>query len=78
LEFLSEYYFDIKHIKGKENKVVDAPNRRIHPIHATTISMHSSDLKSGVLDVVVIDQHYLQLKEILQQKMYNINLKNTR
>jgi hypothetical protein len=24
LEFLSEYDFDIKHIKGKENKVVDA------------------------------------------------------
>jgi hypothetical protein len=23
LEFLSEYDFDIKHIKGKENKVVD-------------------------------------------------------
>jgi hypothetical protein len=24
LEFLSEYDFDINHIKGKENKVVDA------------------------------------------------------
>ena len=29
LEFLSEYEFYIKHIKGKENKVVDALSRRI-------------------------------------------------
>jgi hypothetical protein len=38
LEFLSEYDFDIKHIKGKENKVVDALSRRVHEMHATTIS----------------------------------------
>jgi hypothetical protein len=40
LEFLSEYDFDIKHIKGKENKVVDALSRRVHLMHAITISMH--------------------------------------
>jgi hypothetical protein len=40
LEFLCEYDFDIKHIKGKENKVVDALNRRVHELHATTISMY--------------------------------------
>lgn len=39
LEFLSEYVFDIKHIKGKENKVVDALNKRAHEMHATAISM---------------------------------------
>ena len=27
LSFLSEYHFEIKHIKGKENKVVDALSR---------------------------------------------------
>jgi hypothetical protein len=40
LEFLHEYDFEIKHIKGKENKVVDALNRRVHELHATTISMY--------------------------------------
>jgi hypothetical protein len=40
LDFLSEYDFDIKNIKGKDNKVVDALNRRVHEIHATTISMY--------------------------------------
>jgi hypothetical protein len=41
LKFLSEYEFDIKHFKGKENKVVDALGRRVHLMHAKTISMHS-------------------------------------
>jgi hypothetical protein len=68
LEFLSEYCFNIKHIKGKENKVVDALSRRVHLMHPTVISMHQSDLKRRILDVVVIYQHYLQVKESLQQE----------
>jgi hypothetical protein len=40
LEFLSEYDFHIKHIKGKENKVVHAISIRVHKSHATTISMY--------------------------------------
>jgi hypothetical protein len=65
LECLSEYEFHIKHIKGKKNKGVDALNIRVHPMHATTINIHHSNLKSIILDVVVIYQHYLQVKEIL-------------
>jgi hypothetical protein len=40
LEFLSEYNFEMKHIKGKENKVVNEINRRVHEMHDTTISMY--------------------------------------
>jgi hypothetical protein len=40
LEFLCEYDFDIKYIKGKENKVVDVPNKRVRELHATTINMY--------------------------------------
>ena len=29
LEFLCEFDFEIKHIKGKENKVVDALSRKV-------------------------------------------------
>jgi hypothetical protein len=68
LEFLSEYDLDIKHIKGKETKVVDALSRRVHIMHATTLSMHQSNLKSRILDGLSIDQHYLQVKERLQQR----------
>jgi hypothetical protein len=40
LKFLSEYDFEIKHIKGKENQVVDALNRRAHEMHIATINMY--------------------------------------
>jgi hypothetical protein len=80
MEFLSEYEFDIKHIKRKENKVSNALSRRVHIMHATTVSMHQSDLKSRILDGLVTDQHYLHVKERLQQgdvqqkiKEYEIN-----
>ena len=50
LEFLSEYEFNSKHINGKENKVVDALNIRVHEMHATTISMYNSSLKRRILE----------------------------
>jgi hypothetical protein len=37
LKFLSEYDFETKHIKGKENKVVDALNKKSHKVHVSTI-----------------------------------------
>jgi hypothetical protein len=75
MEFLSEYDFDIKHIKGKEkhiegkeNKVADALSRRVHDVHVTTISMYSSDLKRRILEAVTTNQHYVQMKGSLQQR----------
>ena len=55
LEFLGEYDFDIKHMKGKENKVVDALNKRVHELRATTISMYQIDVKSKIMDIANID-----------------------
>jgi hypothetical protein len=49
LEFISEYDFDIKNIRGKKNKVVDALSGRLHEIHATIISMWQSYLKVRIL-----------------------------
>ena len=39
LEFLCEFDFEIKHIKGKENKVVDALNRKVHQMHVASLSI---------------------------------------
>jgi hypothetical protein len=50
LDFLYEYDFDIKHIKGKENKVVDALSRRVHELHSTSISMYRYDIKRIILE----------------------------
>jgi hypothetical protein len=49
LEFLSEYDFEIKHIKGKENQVVDALNRRSHEVHIASIIMYKTDLKDQII-----------------------------
>ena len=67
LEFLCEYDFDIKHIKGKENKVVDALDRRVHELHATTISMYQTDIEGKILEAANADLQYMELVTKLQQ-----------
>jgi hypothetical protein len=67
LEFLSEYDFDIRHIKGKENKVDNALIRREHELHATTINMYPTDVKRKILEARNTDLQYKELVAILQQ-----------
>jgi hypothetical protein len=61
LEFISEYDFDIKHIKGRDNKVVDALNRRVHELHAIDISIYQKYLKAIILEAVKLDLQYKEL-----------------
>jgi hypothetical protein len=66
LEFLCEYDFDIKHIKGKENKVVDALSRKVHEFHATTISMYRTNIKDRILEAASVNLQYRDLVAKLQ------------
>ena len=45
LAFLSEYDFEIQHIKGKENKVADALSRNSRLNFVATISTYKTDLE---------------------------------
>ena len=45
LEFLCEFDFEIKHIKGKENKVVNAFSRKVQEMHVASLSICQSDLR---------------------------------
>jgi hypothetical protein len=47
--------------------VVDALRRRVHEMHATSISMYKSDLKDEMLETAKLDQHYVEIKAKLQQ-----------
>jgi hypothetical protein len=67
LEFLCEYDFEIKHIKGKENKLVDALSRRVHELHVTTISMYQTDIKRRIIEAANEDLQYRELVAKLQQ-----------
>ena len=60
MELLNKYNFGIKHIKGKENRVVVAPlSRRVHEMHVVAISMCNIDLKGTILEAVTVDPHYV-------------------
>jgi hypothetical protein len=48
MALLSEFNFEIKHIKGKENKVVDALSRSIKMIHLAVVSVYETDVKERV------------------------------
>ena len=60
LSFLSEYDFEIKHIKGKENKVADALSHHANLLLAS--SSYESDLKNQTLSVANFDREYQILK----------------
>jgi hypothetical protein len=38
LAFLSEFNFEVRHIKGKENNLADALSRRVHEIFEINVS----------------------------------------
>jgi hypothetical protein len=42
--------------------VIDALNRRVHELHATTIIMYQSDLKDIIIEAA---KSYLQYKELV-------------
>ena len=45
LEFLCEFNFEIKHIKGKENKADDALSRKVHEMCLASRSIFQLDLR---------------------------------
>ena len=68
LEFLCEFDFEIKHIKGKENKVVDALSRKVQEMHVASISIFQSDLRQEIINRNAEDEMYAQVKDKLQQQ----------
>jgi hypothetical protein len=48
MDLLSEFDFEIKHIKGKENRVVNALSRSMKVVHLATVSTSESDIKERV------------------------------
>ena len=72
MAFLSEFDFEVKHIKGKENKVVDALSRRTHEVYEITRNQPKSDLLSRIITTNIQDAEYVYLLNNLQK--YEVNL----
>ena len=58
MEFLCEFYFEIKQIKGKENKVADALSRKVQEMHVASLSICQSDLREQIVNHVARDELY--------------------
>ena len=59
LEFLCEFDFEIKHIKGKENKVADALSRKVHEMHVASLSTCHLDLRKHIINHIDEDEVYV-------------------
>ena len=57
-EFLCEFDFEIKHIKGKENKVADALSRKVQEMHVASLSICQSDLREQIVSHAAGDELY--------------------
>ena len=59
LAFLSEYHFELKHIKGKENKVVDALSWWTNMIYEVALSQTDADLHDKIRTANKVDPFYV-------------------
>ena len=66
MEFLCEFHFEIKQVKGKYNKVVEDLSRRFR---VAAVSVYKSDLR--VIKSQNNDGTYLQVKQKLQWEKPN-------
>ena len=66
MELLCEYNFDIKCIKGKENKVAGALSRKMHVMHVA-ISTNTSYLKDRIKETNRTYEFFQHVKASLQQ-----------
>ena len=68
LKFSCEFDFEIKHIKGKENKVANALSRKVREMHVASLSIFQTDLKQQIVNHTAGDELYEHVKEKLQQQ----------
>jgi hypothetical protein len=71
LAFLSEFDFEVRHIKGKENKVADALSRRVHGIFKISINRAESDLEQRISTTGINDENYTKVMTELQNNTTN-------
>ena len=70
MAFLSEFDIEVNHIKGKENKVVDALSRRTHEVYEITMRQPESDLLSRIKTARIQDAEYGNiLNKLLKDKV---------
>jgi len=65
---ISEFYFEIKHIKGKENIIEYALSQSVQAIHFATTSVGYYDIKQRIKTLMQEDEFFNHVREGLQQE----------
>ena len=74
LDFLSEYNFEIQHIKGKENKVDDALSRNVRLNFMAAINTYKTDLEYQLKEGVKVDENYQKLQaKVVENVIESLN-----
>ena len=68
MALLSEFDFEIKHIKGKENRVVDALSRSMKVIHLASISVCESNIKERFKGAQEEYEFFKNVKSVLEKE----------
>eukprot|EP00253_Pinus_taeda_P005955 PITA_05955 len=67
LAIISEFNFEIKYIKGKENRVIDALSRQVQVNHIAATSSYGTNLQDHILQASQQDDRYMELMHRLQR-----------
>jgi len=59
--FLSEFEFDIKYIKGKENNITYALRRHAYNIMEVTVSSTKENFLENIQNSIINDPKYLKI-----------------
>jgi hypothetical protein len=68
MALLSEFDFEIKHIKGKENRVADALSRSMKTIHLATISTCETNVRERIMNAQETDAFFKPVTSYLRQE----------
>ena len=61
LAFLRKFDFEVRHIKGKENKVADTLSKRVHGLFDINISSAESDLEQRIRMEGINNEKYTKM-----------------
>jgi hypothetical protein len=68
MALLSEFDFEIKHVKGKENKVVDALRKSMKIIHLAAVSTYETNSKERVRNAQETNTFFQTVTSYLEQE----------
>ena len=81
--FLSEFDFEIKHLKGKENRAVDELSRKLHHVYEISFSQVELNFADQLKEAAQKDPEYSYLWQQVKsaqgsakQREYSINSEN--